>query len=180
MKDVVSARSLWLDKLLTSEIEFTPSILPHVDIQTISNANLKRLIISAHRSHSHWTTPADEAVLPMRLREVVLPRHAYTGPTSDQILRSLSLTRSPLYNELTVDVMPVPVPTGSSHEYLIIRRSPGCVQCMEISSGACIWESNILDVPIVTFDIDPTPGKGSSIFRLLTVSLSLINSVHSQ
>ncbi|KLO13788.1 hypothetical protein SCHPADRAFT_346897 [Schizopora paradoxa] len=177
---VVSSRSLWLHKLLYSEIEFTPSILPHVDTSTISNATLKSLVISSHRSHRYWTRPQDEAVLPTRYQEVVLPRHDYSGPTSDQILRGLSLTRSPVFNESKVDVVPVSVPTGSSHEYLVIRRSPGYIQCTEVSSGTCIWESNIADVPIVSFDVDPRPRQGSSIFRLLTVSLSQINSVHSQ
>ena len=172
-----------MPRLQWSEPESIPRVAPYVDVNSLSVGELKYLAISAHRSREAWIRPGAEAISPTRYQEVELPRKRYTGPTPKQISQNLGLDEplpwlagesiSPM-----VDIIPVPLPIGNRHEYVVIRRHPFYLQIVEISSGKCVWECAGSDVPVFAFDVDANYVEGGKAFRLLTVSPTRIGTVN--
>ncbi|KLO13791.1 hypothetical protein SCHPADRAFT_346910 [Schizopora paradoxa] len=177
MRDLVCSRRIWLPRLLHSEFEIPPRTASNVDISTLSASELKYLTISARRSQEAWSCPGAATISPTRYQEVDLPQTMYTGPTPKQIAQNLGL-REPLpwvadaSSPPRIDLVPVPMPIGNRHEYLVIRRPPHYIQVVEITSGMCIWESAVEDVPVIAFDVDSNRMESDNVFRLSTVSLA--------
>ncbi|KLO13790.1 hypothetical protein SCHPADRAFT_346902 [Schizopora paradoxa] len=179
LRNIVLSRRVWMPRLLALEPQSIPRISPYVDVHRLSVSELKYLTISALRSREAWIQPGAEIVSPTRYQEIDLPHKRYTGPTPRLISQNLGLDEplpwlagasiSPM-----IDLIPVPLPIGNRHEYVVLRRQPFYLQIVEISSGKCVWECAMSDVPVIAFDVDADYVEGAKVFRLLTVSSARI------
>ena len=179
MQELVSSRRVWLPRLLHFDAEDAPRIALYVDIYSLPVADLKYLVISARRSREAWRRPGAVSISPTRYQEIELPYRKYVGPFMHQILEDNGLedllpSFGGNFSRRAVNILPIPLPFGNRHEYIVIRRLPYYIQIVEVSSGECIWQCDNSDVPVIAFDVDSTcidVGAGE-VFKLLTSTLT--------
>ena len=83
LQELCSDRAIWLGRLGHCEIQHTPDLPPHRPIESISNFELKRKIISAIQKDVRWRSPGrmhSPRVVTMQFGEPSVDRDALVEP----------------------------------------------------------------------------------------------------